>query len=103
MIIVECKKDPLRGDHAAQLRAYIRTLEKEGCRVLSAYLVGMPPNTDLDPGIIEEKPPIQVKELITDIPYRLALCRKGHYFDRNLPRCPYCNADRYPGQFVDLL
>lgn len=98
MILVECKRGPLRNRDVRQLRRYIQDLMGKGERVLRAYLVGFGPLQALDCTLLEEKPAIVVRELIAAIPTQLALCRNGHYFDVEYSKCPYCGSRAQAGK-----
>ncbi len=100
-IVVECKKTPLCDRDVLQLRRYLADLQDTGEKILRAYLVGAPPAKPLDTDLIAGDIPILVRELWRSIPLHLSLCRKGHYFDVELSRCPHCRSPRVTGS--DLL
>jgi len=102
-IVVECKISHLTDRDVLQLRRYIRDLTQNGETVLKAYLVGQIPMHPLDSEALTEAPCIAVAELVTAIPLHLSFCRGGHYFDADLPTCPYDGSDKLPGLDLSLV
>lgn len=98
IVIVECKKTPLKTKDVLQLTRYLNGLADNGEKVIKAYLVGLPPIAPLDPLLLRTKPPIVVIELFKAIPMHLSRCQTGHYFSVELGRCPYDGASRISGQ-----
>ena len=102
-IVVECKISPLVSKDVLQLRRYVNDLAQTGEIVLKAYLVGQSPTRSLDTKLLMETPCITVAELVSAIPLHLSFCRGGHYFDADLPTCPYDGSDKLFGHDLSLV
>ncbi len=98
MVVVECKRTPLKNKDVLQLTRYLESLTGNGEKVVKAYLVGSAPIEPLAPDLLKTEPPIKVMELFRAIPMHLSFCRNGHYFSVELAKCPYDGAFKMPGK-----
>ncbi|MGB6067611.1 MAG: hypothetical protein WBG50_22625 [Desulfomonilaceae bacterium] len=98
LVVVECKKTPLKNKDVLQLTKYLNGLAVNGEKVVKAYLVGSAPIKPLDPELLKTEPAIVVMELFKAIPMHLSFCRNGHYFSVELARCPYDGAYKISGK-----
>lgn len=102
IIIVECKKTPLRDKDIRQLKKYVMGLKNKGKKVIKAYLVGLKPIKPFKEHLFHGDVEIYIKELIESIPLELAYCYKGHYFSLGFNLCPYCKEEKIPGKELFL-